>query len=90
MHKYIDPENGFIPLEDNKSYKRDCEKCRVQANYFPLIRGQLNQLGINASTMFPDLQGLCEYLNFTHLPHIAITRFSRLSSSKKDSRQPTT
>jgi len=77
VHKYMKDENNFIPLEKNKLYKRECRKCKVRSDNFSTLIGQLNQFGINASTMFPELRGLSEYLNFLHLPKLIVARFPR-------------
>jgi hypothetical protein len=76
-HKHMKESNEFIPLENNKLYKRDCEKCVVPVARFERLRNQLDQFGVNASTMFPGLSGLSEYLNFAHLPQLIVRRFPR-------------
>lgn len=86
VHKYINPEKEFIPLEDNKLYKRHCEKCRVPRNNFLLLRSQLDRFGVNASTMFPDLRGLSEYLNSTHIPRLIVMRFPRIDTNENQER----
>jgi hypothetical protein len=76
VHKYLQDEN-FVPLDDNKLYKSEFKKCRVLNGEFVNLRRQLDRIGVNDSTMFPDLRGLCEYLNFVHIPELVIRRFPR-------------
>lgn len=78
VHKYIDDSQKFVPLEDNKLYKHNLENCRIPSSKFEDLKYQLDVVGINDSTMFPDLNGLCSYLNFIHLPDIFVRRFPRL------------
>lgn len=77
VHKYMKERREFIPFEQNKLYKRECQKLRISASDFPKLRQQLDRVGINDSTMFPDLRGLCDYLNFVHLPKLVVQRFPR-------------
>src|SRR5260221_1525665 len=86
VHKFIRKEKRFVPLEKNKLYKRQCAKLVVPHSHFLLLRHQLDQLGVNHSTMFPDLNGLGDYLNFTHGPRFAVMRFPRTGnpSNQKD------
>jgi hypothetical protein len=77
VHKYLENEK-FVPLDDNKLYKHEFKKCKVPNEKFVTLRRQLDKIGVNDSTMFPDLRGLCEYLNFVHLPDLVIRRSPRL------------
>jgi hypothetical protein len=80
VHKYMEDKKNFVPFEYNKRYKRQCDKLIVPRANFLNLRHQLDRIGLNHSTMFPDLRGLCDYLNFIHLPQLVVTRFPRLSS----------
>jgi len=81
VHKYMTEEQDFVPFERNKLYKRECEKCRIRSGNFFKLKSQLDRIGINDSTMFPNLGGLCDYLNFVHLPRLVVQRFPRLQAT---------
>jgi len=63
VHKYMTTKDKFIPLENNSSYNKMLTKITVSVDNFE-VRRQLSRLGINRTTLFPDLDGLCEYINF--------------------------
>lgn len=63
-HKYVEGKEKFIPLEHNKSYKMKLEKL-VFSNLLRIqFLERLDKLGINALSVFPDLNGLTQYLNW--------------------------
>jgi len=66
-HMYIESRKKFIPLETNKNYKRFLYKIIIPRNIFPETRVKLNKMGINASTIFPDLDGVCKHINWNNL-----------------------
>lgn len=61
-HKYMVERNLFIPLESNNRYKSRLQKLVVPAVLFPVIRKELNRCGINAASLFGDLDGLTKQL----------------------------
>lgn len=63
-HKFMDGEQRFVPLESNKYYKPKLEKLVFNNGLRAEILGRLDQLGINALSVFPDLNGLTTYLNW--------------------------
>jgi FRG domain len=77
VHKYIPDSSGFVAFEKNRLYKQECKRLRVPRSRFLLLESQLDRIGINESTIFPNIEGLCRYLNFVHLPQIAVHRFPR-------------
>lgn len=64
---YIEKGKKFISLEKNKNYKVFLFKINIPRDLFPGIRIKLNQMGINSSTIFPDLEGLCKHINWNNL-----------------------
>jgi len=84
VHKFMD--GRFIPLENNKAYKNNLVKLRVPKGIVENLRSQLNQVGVNDSTMFPDLGGLCDFLNYVHMPNLIVRRFPRLKQSTETTR----
>ena len=68
VHKLINNSKKFIPLERNAIYKKQLTKVIIPANKFSDMRFQLDRFGINSSSLFPDLDGLCsniEWINST-------------------------
>ena len=63
IHKIV-KEGKFIQLENHIRFKSKLIKIIVPAQLFHCIRKQLNILGINYSTAFPDLDGLCKHLTW--------------------------
>ncbi len=62
----IDRTGHVVPFEKNKAYFFKLTKVRVPPSAFPGIRKQLHILGVNRSTLLPDLDGLCEHLAWRH------------------------
>lgn len=68
VHKYFKDEKVFIPLDNNKLYKKKRIKLTIPTRLFSELRYRLNQCGINSATMFPDLDGLCQHIEWTTSP----------------------
>jgi hypothetical protein len=79
VHKFTSGQ--FIALERNQAYKNNLVKLRVPKQRVEDIRTQLSLIGVNESTMFPDLGGLCDFLNYNHMPNLIVRRFPRLKPS---------
>jgi hypothetical protein len=62
VHKYIQKNNRFIPLESNKNFGHKLTKWYIEDDSIPQIKAELLHLGINSFTLFPDLDHLCQYL----------------------------
>ncbi len=65
-HKLLD-SGKFLHFENLKNYKPKLEKIQIPRELFPEIRVKLNLLGINSSTIYPDLTGLSRFLLWKHL-----------------------
>ncbi|MFH0908515.1 MAG: FRG domain-containing protein [bacterium] len=67
VHKYIEDEKRFIVLENQKRYRGRLKRHRIDKAY---ARGplpmELDRCGINASMLFPDLDGLSSYLEWEY------------------------
>jgi hypothetical protein len=63
IHKIVKGDR-FIPLENHMRYKSKLIKIIVPSHLYANLRKQLHQLGINYSTVFPDMDGLCHHLNW--------------------------
>jgi len=60
VHKWMKSQNRFIPLENIKRYKNQLQKVTIPYDLFASIRRELDRCGFNASSLFPDLDGLCQ------------------------------
>ncbi|MCL2154195.1 MAG: FRG domain-containing protein [Leptospirales bacterium] len=59
--------NGeVIYLEDNQGYKDKLTKITIKNNHFAQIRKKLQMLGVNNSTIFPHIDGLCKHLEWRY------------------------
>lgn len=62
-HK-INMKNKVIPLERNGLYSGRLAKILIPASQFLDIKKSLNILGINQSTIYPDLDGFCAHIQW--------------------------
>lgn len=62
IHKYLKEKDSFIPLERNDRFKHYLTKIQITGDLSKMKRN-LNLYGINSATLFPDLDGLCKYIN---------------------------
>jgi hypothetical protein len=60
------PLQGDCRMDAMPQVKNVLTKLVIPANSFWTLRFALDQLGNNASVLFPDLDGLCEHINWTH------------------------
>jgi len=56
----------FVALERNRFYRNKLAKLLIPAEQFSQIRFDLDRCGINASSLFPDLEGLCRDIEWQH------------------------
>lgn len=66
VHKYMSKQKSFVPMENIARYKQKVTKLKISVDEFPNIRYDLNRCGINASSIFPDLDGLCRFLQWSY------------------------
>jgi hypothetical protein len=65
VHK-INSGDRVVPFNNHGRYKNKLSKITIQPDCFPTIRRQLDMLGINSATTFPDLDGLCRHLEWRY------------------------
>lgn len=65
-HKYSLKNNKFVALEKNKEMKRSVFEIHVPEDFRKTMLKALDRHGVNSHTLFPDLEGLCKYLNWRH------------------------
>jgi hypothetical protein len=68
LHAYSKTDEQFIPLEIEKiNYAEGIERFiefKIPSSKKDFMLYELNMLGVNARTIYPDLSGLCAYLNW--------------------------
>ncbi len=57
---------SFLALDKNSMYKRRLRRILVPAAAFSDLRWDLDRFGINAASLFPDLDGVSRYVEWTH------------------------
>ena len=62
-HAYLDNSHRFIPLDRNTAYQDLLGKMDLGAMSNEVVLRYLNRVGINALSLFPDLDGLGKYIN---------------------------
>ncbi|MDO3627650.1 FRG domain-containing protein [Mucilaginibacter sp. BT774] len=65
-HKYLDDKGKFIPLDRNNTYVTKLVRLDIDNEKREEILLVLDKLGINSSSLFPDLEGLTQYLNWRY------------------------
>lgn len=65
-HKYSYTNNKFVPLNINSELTGSITRIEIPHEQHLSLRTQLNILGINNQTMFPDMAGLCKHINWLH------------------------
>lgn len=66
LHCYAAKNGKFVPLEKNTSIKNHLTEIRIPENKRRDILRSLEVHGISVKTLFPDLDGLCRFLNSRH------------------------
>lgn len=67
VHKYLDNESTFIPLDRNINYMHKLMKVVIPGEKFAELKRQLDRCGINDVTLFTDLDNLCKYIAWREL-----------------------
>jgi hypothetical protein len=58
----INDEGKVVQLESNAMFRDKLVKLTIPSQYFSTIRKSLKMMGVNHSTIFPDIDGLCQHL----------------------------
>ena len=61
LHKYMKGEDRFLPLDYHRAYRGGLTKIVVTGKRRWTILRHLDACGMNASTLFPGLDGLCKF-----------------------------
>lgn len=66
-HKLMVNDNKFLRFENLRKYKDKLFKLVIPKTIHPEVRVKLNILGVNSSTVYPDLTGLSRHLKWKNL-----------------------
>lgn len=66
IHRYIEAENKFISLNTNNLYRERVYKLIIPNKLRNEVLLKLDRYGINAFSIYPDLEGLSNYLTWKH------------------------
>ncbi|MDP5239920.1 FRG domain-containing protein [Uliginosibacterium sp. 31-16] len=64
IHRFSQKHNRFICLENNSEAENTMAEFKIQGRSRVNILWELDKLGVNERTLFPDEDGLCSYLNY--------------------------
>jgi FRG domain len=65
-HKHSSTAGKFVPFQINPDVTKEITQFEVPHNLHQQLLLQLNVLGVNYQTMFPDVEGLCRHINYLH------------------------
>lgn len=65
-HRYSKSSNKFVSLENNQKVKNHLVEYCIPGTSRETMIESLDLYGVNSKTLFPDLEGLCKYLNWKH------------------------
>ncbi len=66
LHRFSNTARRFVPLNSNPNTKEKIDKWEVPGASKERLLNELDQLGINYQSMFPDLEGVCRHLNWVN------------------------
>ena len=64
LHRFSTKNRRFVPLDKNSEIKESVTELTISEKSRIDILRSLDRYGINSRTLFPDLEGLCKYLNW--------------------------
>ncbi len=65
-HLYSKRAGRFVPLESNSDIKERLVQLKIPGNEKQSILKKLDMLGVNSQSLFPDVEGVCKYINWVH------------------------
>lgn len=66
LHIYSSKSGKFVPLEENTQEKSRLKKYEISGSDKSNLMEKLNILGVNYNSIFPDIEGLCRYINWIY------------------------
>jgi hypothetical protein len=67
VHGHVQEPRGFLPLQRVRAFKKSITSFDIPAESRLPVRLFLERCGINRSSLFPDLDGLCDHIGWRHL-----------------------
>ncbi|WP_031526494.1 FRG domain-containing protein [Dyadobacter crusticola] len=71
VHPYSEEKCGFVPMQFDEDVKVNVTEFTIPPGLKRELMEHLDMLGFNAQTLFPELAGLCHYLNWEYLYQVA-------------------
>jgi hypothetical protein len=65
-HKFSRKTKKFVPIEKNNEIKKSVSEIRIPKDARRPLLKSLERHGVSSWTLFPDLEGLCKYLNWKY------------------------
>lgn len=86
VHKYWEEGGSVVSLDQNKNFSNRIRKLIIPAKFRCGLLRELDGIGTNAASLFPDLSGLCMHLAITHdmsprVVSVSISETFRLSGT---------
>lgn len=66
LHQFSKKSSKYVPVDGNKNMKDGLLEIKIPSDKRNEILQSLDHYGINHRTLFPDLGGLCDYLDWKH------------------------
>lgn len=66
IHALSRKTGRFVPMEEERGLQGRIEKYEIQPSLFSSLRYALDHVGVNRATLFPDLDGLCGHITWSH------------------------
>jgi len=66
LHRFSQGSEAFVPLDWNPETSQRMQQIRIPAQHRRPMLASLDRHGISRRTLFPDLEGLCQHLNWRY------------------------
>lgn len=67
IHNYSDENNKFVALEEHPVVSKKLTKIVIPSALKTDLLNQLTLMGVNAKSIFPDLEGYCRHINWKYI-----------------------
>jgi hypothetical protein len=65
-HRYSKSSGRYVPLESNTDIKERLIQIEIPGVEKQSVLKKLDTLGVNSQSLFPDIEGVCKYINWVH------------------------
>lgn len=66
LHRFSQGTEAFVPLDWNPETSRRMQEIRIPSKFRRSMLASLERHGISRRTLFPDVEGLCQFLNWKY------------------------